>query len=411
MKNKLKYSLYIFVFLFTVMFSFCMNSIFAAENEYKISSIFDIKAFEGIYKYSSDNDEIYLPFVRYALGRITVDKEISKMGVSFTSSTIDVNAPMKAIQVLFARDSIRVNNEMEYAIIYSTGDVVIDSTISKSAIIFSSGTITITENATINEDLICFGSKLNIKGKVNGSVINTSDNLELSGSINKDLRCYINEMNLDENTEILGNIYIKTYNKNLNLPEKFKNATIDILEVQSENIWDIILNILVDSIILVILYIVLNKITKEKMFDKMLNVTKYHPVFIILSGSIILLSIPAIAFIIIILLLLQLWIIAIPITILYVGFLIIVLMLSKFFVGNVIYKYMKEKYFKDISKAYSTISLLVIYICLFSICKIPLIGDYINIAIAMLSVGITFTSIFRKNNKGLQNSKKEINKK
>lgn len=367
--------------------------------QYVISGMFDIKMTEGSYKFSQENNEIYLPFVRYASDRITIDKEISKMGLIYTPKTIDVNSKTNGIQILFSNDSIRVNNEMEYPIIYSNGDVVIDSNIAKSAIVLASGTITLTENSTINEDLLVFGGTLDIKGKVKGSVISTVENLKLSGSIDRDLRVIANNMELTQDSNIIGKIYIKTYNKDLKLIDKYKDVNINFAEIKNVNIWTQIVNIMIYAMIFTLLYVILDKITKKQMGNNMLNKTKAYPTFVILSGSLLLLAVPIIIPLLLILMVFKLWIISIPILLIYITYLAIVIILANFIVGSVIYKYISEKYSKYINGAYGLISLFVIYICLFALCKIPAIGMYIQLSLYIISSGIVFTTIFRKINK------------
>ena len=173
--------------------------------------IFDMKEKDGIYKMSEE--KITIPFFRFATERIEIDQEIENMGMIFANGGIDVNESIKEFQILLSNDTIRVSSILENAIIATRGNVIIDSSVDKSIIVFAGEKVTVTENATLNGDLICFSNELEIKGNVMGSVIGTSTTTTISGKIGKDVRMYLNEIIVTQNDNIVGNIYLETENR------------------------------------------------------------------------------------------------------------------------------------------------------------------------------------------------------
>ena len=235
--KKRKYLLSILVlFVFFSIFS-VNNKLFAKDNTNDngeqtqiatVNSIFDIKGINGEYKTSSDASDIYLPFFRNAVGRIEVDKSIGKIGMLSSSSTIDVNEPLKNIQFLLSSDTIRINANMEYALIWAANDVVINSNIERNAVIFAGGTVTIEENVTVGDDVIIIANSVNIKGILKENAIISSSSVNVSGSIEKDLRCDISSIDISGNDNVKGKVYINTYNKNLDIKDKYKDDIVNI---------------------------------------------------------------------------------------------------------------------------------------------------------------------------------------
>ena len=240
MKNsvKLKKISVFLIAIFSVAAIFSMNGKIFAANENSneenteqtrvatVNSIFDIKGTNGDYKTSSEDSNIYLPYLRNAAGRIVVDKSIDNIGVLSSASTIDVNEPLKSLQFLISSDSVRINANLEYALVLSANDVVINSNIEKNALIFAGGTVTVDENATIGDDVIIVAKAVNIKGKISKSAVISANNLNVSGSIEEDLRCEINTLDISENDNVKGNLFVNTYNKELNIKDKYPIITV-----------------------------------------------------------------------------------------------------------------------------------------------------------------------------------------
>jgi hypothetical protein len=365
-------------------------------------SILDIKAKDNIYRFSEDEKDIYLPYIRYSSDRIIMDKEIAKIGAVFSAKSIEVDSPIQKSQVLIASDSIRLNAKMEQPIIFTGNDVVIDSEITGSAIIFSSNNITITENGKIGEDVICFSNKLIMKGQIDGSLIGFfSEGVDISGTIKKDLRINTSQINISGNENIRGNLLIQTYNENLNIKNNYPNAIIKVLEEKTNtfnkiNIVNIILKGITNCLVFTLIYILLCKYLKNNKAGKSLEKIKKHFTFTMMSGAIILLSSPMIFVFLILLMIIGLGILGIPLFISYFGFIVVFSILSTFVVGSFSYSYIKEKYLKNNNLGYDIIGAFVSFMTLYILSNLPYIGAFVSILLVMISNGIIFTLIFKK---------------
>lgn len=405
--KKKKYLLSIIVlFAFFAIFS-VNNKIFAQENTNDnveqnqiatVNSIFDIKGINGEYKTSSDASDIYLPFFRNAVGRIEVDKSLEKIGMLSSSSTIDVNESLKNIQFLLSSDTIRINANMEYALIWAANDVVINSNIERNVVIFAGGTVTIEENVTVGDDVIIIANNVNIKGTIKENVVISSSSVSVSGIIEKDLRCNISSIDISGNDNVKGNVYIITYNKDLNIKDKYKDATINIREVKNtaKTFGNILLKTSISSLVFTLLYLIVKKVSKGKVYEKMFSKSKNNTLFVILSGAISLLAFPAIFMLLILISILGLYMIAVPILVMYLTFLIVFVMLSVYVVGSTVFEYINKKYIKAEKLSVELVGSFFTFLSLNLLCKIPKVGVYIYMAEIMIAVGIMLAYFFKK---------------
>lgn len=361
--------------------------------------IFDTKALDGIYKASEDKFN-YLPFVRYALDRIIVDKEISGIGTMFSATNIEVNSPMTGLQVLFANDTVRVNSNMEYAVIFSANNTVIDGTIDKPLIVFAGENLTISESAILNNDIICYCNSLNIAGKVKGSVLGAANTIKIDGNIEKDLRVQGTNIEVKDENKISGNIYVETYNSNVNIKEMYPNATLKILERDNNKLsYDVVMNSIITCLLFTLIYVILNRKTKGKLYEHAKSKVKDNVLFVILSGSITLLAMPAIIVLLILLSVFGLYAVTVPLILVYVVGVIVVSLLSTLIVGSLLASYMVNNYFKEKSALLNTVGIFFVFLSLHILTKLHYIGMYVTMALVLLSVGIVMTYIFKRNNK------------
>lgn len=415
MKNsvKIKKISIFLIAIFSVVAIFSMNGKIFAANENSneenteqtrvatVNSIFDIKGTNGDYKTSSEDSNIYLPYLRNAAGRIVVDKSIDNIGVLSSASTIDVNEPLKSLQFLISSDSVRINANLEYALVLSANDVVINSNIEKNALIFAGGTVTVDENATIGDDVIIVAKAVNIKGKISKSAVISANNLNVSGSIEEDLRCEINTLDISGNDNVKGNLFVNTYNKELNIKDKYPNATVNVKEVKnvSKSFGNILLKAVISSLGFTLLYVIVKKITKGKAYEKMLDKAKNNTLFVVLSGAISILAFPALFVLLILLSVLGLHMITIPVAIVYMAFLIVFVMLSVYVIGCTIFEYTNKKYIKAEKLFLELVGVFFTFLSLNLICKIPKIGTYIYMAMVMIAVGIMIAYFLKSDNK------------
>lgn len=415
MKNsvKLKKISIFLIAIFSVVAIFSMNGKIFAANENSneenteqtrvatLNSIFDIKGTNGEYKTSSENSNIYLPYLRNAAGRIVVDKSIDNIGVLSSASTIDVNEPLKSLQFLISSDSVRINANLEYALVLSANDVVINSNIEKNALIFAGGTVTVDENATIGDDVIIVAKDVNVKGKISKSAVISANSLNVSGSIDEDLRCEVNSLDISGNDNVKGNLFVNTYNKELNIKDNYPNATVNVKEVKnvSKSFGNILLKAVISSLGFTLLYVIVKKITKGKAYEKMLDKAKNNTLFVVLSGAISILAFPALFVLLILLSVLGLYMITIPVAVVYMAFLIVFVMLSVYVIGCTIFEYTNKKYIKAEKLSIELVGAFFTFLSLNLICKIPKIGTYIYMAMVMIAVGIMIAYFLKGDNK------------
>lgn len=387
-------------FLFAVILLFGANYTYADTAE-SIGEIFDVKVTETVYKESEQTSNRYLPYIRFVSERMLIDKEIEKSGLSFATKSIEVNSETKGMQILFSSDSIRVNNKMNSAFLLSNGDVVIDSEITNTAIVISSGKVTLTENAKLNDDLLIVAEELEVKGNVSGSILGTVTKVNVQGKIEKDLRVETNEISFSSNENVKGNLYIRTYNESLNVSENYPNATINLKEkkVQNNFTFSNIMNMLYTSILLALVYIIVNKICKKNVFLEFTNSVKKKTTAVILSGMMLIMASLPVVMILAMLSAFGLSVIALPVMIVYIAFLVVIYILNIFVIGSVMYSYIKEKYIKtggtgtDILGAFGTFLVLTV------LTKIPYVGGYIVLFMYILSLGMVFSLLLKEKNK------------
>lgn len=399
-KNNLFIGFLVFIFVLVCSFIVLDNNVFAVEEntqeDEKVNNIFDIDAQTEAYKFSEKKSPKG-PFIRYVAERVIVDKELSGMGAIISNKTIDVTAPTTGIQVLFASDTVRIDSSMEYALIFSSTNVIVEGEISKDLIVFAGSKLTIGENANVKGDIVYYGTDLEIKGNVEGNVIGSAQNLKLSGNIEKDLRMQLNNIELLDGNKISGDIFFITYNKNLNILDKYPNAQVKVYEQKTSILdFDVIIAGIITSLVFTLLYLLVDKFSKGKLFDKMISKTRSNLLFFVISGGLSLMIIVPLVFVLILLNAFGLSAIALPALILYIAYLLVVSLLSTFIIGSFLVKYMSNTKFKDLGIGSRVLASFVIFMLLFILARVPYIGSYVTILLVMFALGIVTTYIFKK---------------
>lgn len=386
-----------FLIVFVLVLSIFSINVNAATLQTK-DGIFDVDASESTYKYS-DSGDIYLPFIRYAADRILIDKNLNGFGTSFSAQSIEVNADIKGVQVLFAGDSIRVNNKMEYGVLFATTNSIISSEINGSLIIFAGEKITISEEAVIKGDIICFGTDLEVNGTVEGSVIGAATNVVINGNINKDLRIETSNITLGENL-VNGYVYVETYNSALTLPESYTNTKINVLVAETNTGFDfsIIYTAIITGAVFTLVNFIFNKVTKNKGLENGLNKVKSNWIVVVFGGAVSLMMIPAVLIILIMLSAFGLYMIAVPFMIVYLTFLLVVGLLSTLIIGSLITEYMvNSKYLKDKGAKTKYLFAFLMFVILYILARVPYIGGYVTLMLVMFAIGASICMIFCKN--------------
>lgn len=408
MLNRKKYIVSLLAIVFLTIFGFTfVNATSEIDETKNVEENIQSENFEGffdtdfsneVYKFSEKDRKISLPFFRFSNERMIIDQELTKSGFCFSAKSIEIDSNLKGIQTLFSADSIRVNSNIEYGILFADGDIIVDSDITKSVILISSGTVTINENVNINEDVICLCNKLELKGNILGSVIASVENVNITGKIKGDLRVSTNNISFGNNENVDGNIYVSTYNKDLNLSEKYPNAIIKLQEVKVKNefSFNIVFEMLLNCLVFALMYIIINKIAKKDIFNSAVEKISKNAVIVLLSGTVLLIAFMPIIFLLIMLSVIGLWAIAVPILLIYIVFIVIMLLLNVFIVGSLMYKYIKQKYIKTGGFGTDLLGAFCSYLILNVLTKIPFVGGYVSIILYILAIGIVFTLIFKR---------------
>lgn len=376
------------------------------NNSSNIKSIFDTKALNDMYKVSDDKFT-YLPFIRYATNRILIDKEISGLGTMFSGATIEVNSPTKGLQVMFANDTVRVNSNMEYGIIFASNDVIIDSTIDKPLIVFAGKKVIISENAVLNDDIICYSENIEVNGKIKGSLLGASANTNINGAIEKDLRIETSNIEVKNDTSINGNIYIQTYNDKIDIKDKYPNAIINIIKSDKKALsYGVIMNSIISCLLFTLVYVIVNRKTKGKIYEVATNKTKNNLLFVILCGSISILAMPAIVLLLILLSVFGLYAVTVPLLLIYVFGILVIGLLSALIVGSLISNYMSKNYFKDKSAILNTFGIFFVFMSLHILSKLPYVGIYVTMSLVIFSIGIVFAYTFKREKNNVKSEEK-----
>ena len=353
---------------------------------YAVVDIFDTDINTGIYKFS-EHDKINLPFFRFSDSRIIIDKDINKLGFVFSGANIDIDSNMVGNQMIVATDTIRINKEVEDLAVLAS-NVIIDGKVNGNVVIYANN-VTISKEAVIDEDIVIFSNTLNVDGLVNSNLMSYAKDINITGSITKDLRCEVTNLNIDENSNLQGKIYIKSEN-DINLPAKYNNAeiiklsTLENLEDNKINVISLVKN----GIILALVYILIS--SKTQIISKAINNIKSHPLLSIFIGFMMIILSIIIIVVLLLLTLLGLDIITIPILLLYGFFMIITLLISTLIMGSLITEYVYNKYEEKLnSKWYKGIIAFVVFGILMLIPYIPIIGAYIPMLMYMLSISIS----------------------
>ena len=291
---------------------------------------------------------------------------------------------------------ISIKGEVENVIIFGK-NVVVEGSISGDSVIFSEN-VTVTEKGKIASDVVIISNELEISGTVEGNLIAVvSGKSKINGTINGEYRTITGSIDV-ENSNIKGNVYIKTNADTSKVLEKYKNATIvAIKNEESKDTGKEILDIVIKGIITVVIYtLVCFLITKKdnNIVAKMTNKFKEHTVYGIIMACIYLFVSLILPVILILLAVAGLGIVAWPILIVYLAILLISLSMSTLIVGMIIYEALKDKIEK-----YKLPAMAGIFIVLFVLSNIPAISHYALTTINLVSLAAIITLLTKRKNK------------
>lgn len=390
MKKKI---LSILAIMFVVLVSF--TNVQAADG------LFQMGAFEDIYKLSEQLDEIDLPFINVFTNAATYDKDVNHSGISVGTTTIDVNEKLEGMQLLVSKDMVTIKGEVENSVIYAN-NIVIEGKITGDTILLAP-TVQILETATIEKDVIIVANNLELQGTVKGNVIATvAEKANISGTIEKDLRMIALDLSLQEE-QINGEVYLETDADTSAIIAKYPDATIQPLEEETESTIDWV-DIFTKGVITVIVYsAICFFITKKdnNIAEQAYNKFKANTTYGLIIAIVMLMLLILLPILLLVLAAYGFGIIAWPILIAYLGGILLVLSTASLIVGMTIFEAVKGKVGK-----YKIPVIALIFILLYALTKITFISTYANMAMLLIALGIVVTMITKK----LPDDKKEKTK-
>lgn len=356
----------------------------------------DFKTYTSAYKMSEDSD-IKLPFIKFFKEKAIFDKKVDKSGMTVAANAVEITEDINGLQGILSSDSVDIKGSMEYGIIMAS-NVVISGNIEKDIFILSES-VFITETANISGDILIFADKVEMRGSVGGNFISKSKDFLMEGSVGKDFRVSAENITFNE-TDIKGDIYIET-ESDLDISDEYENASVKKIQPDSftkaerkNQIIKLIVKLVTTVILFVLLNIIIRKI-KPELFKNLGNKLIAHSCFAVIMGVITLTSIPLVVTLALLCSVFGLGVVTTPIFIVYIAAIIVVISLSKFIVGSIIYELLKEKInvkwkFKD------TILLAMIFGLICILCYIPHISWFVTMSIVLISAGSVVTGLLKK---------------
>ena len=359
----------------------------------------DFYASEDSYYFSKDENKIYMPFMRFSQKSIIVDEELNNMGAIFSNSNIEINSAINKPVAIFSNDSVRINSNVKSAVVFSTTNIIIDSNVEGDLILFGVNDITITENSVVTGDIICFGTNVNVKGKIDGNLIGAADKVVVDGNISKDLRMEISDVEINNEELIGGEIYLESYGVRESiegLKSKYPELINKVIEIEQNDIKNTIYNSAVAIVTSWLLYILIKKVCKKDIFKAMLQkVEKYKTPTIVISAFS-LVAIPLILIIGFILIGFGLSLVGVPLLIIYFALLFIAICVNLFVIGSLVSTYVLQKFDFKGNKVAEIFASLGIFAALQILTVIPFIS-FISTLYVMFTIGVILVCACGKN--------------
>jgi hypothetical protein len=359
-------------------------------------NIINFGIFDGDFVSSINKFKKVLPFINVATKNMTYDTDVSASGLSFSNQSITVKNSLKGVQVLTAMDTVTIDNSCEYGVIFAT-NVVIKGKIEKDILIMAQS-VFITDTAEIGNDITIVASKVEVKGKINGNLLGTAEDLTVYGNIAKDLRMNAKAVKL-ENEKISGDIYLSTDSDTASIIKKYPNAVIEkyTSEVKNDDKSIDVYSVVTKGIVVVFTYTLVAYLVNKKennLIQKATNKFEKYMPFTFIMGILMLLLLPVILIGLLIFGVMGLGVIAWPVLVAYLSFIILTCILDVLIVGLVLIDIIISKIDKE---KLNITKKIFIYLGIFaSIYVLNYLFSYVAMLCAITSVGIVFTTMTRK---------------
>ena len=245
-------------------------------------------------------------------------------------------------------------------------------------------------NGDIKRDVFLAGNSVTLKGNIGRTVRVYADEVILENiTINKNMYIYATKINIKDNVKLLGKI---KYNENAEIKGVIKDFNNETYEVEDDDysFEDVFSNLIYGIISLLIVAFIISFLLPniyEKLRNKELNVD--NVLKDVCTGFVILFGIPFLV------LLLMITVIALPVSLIMLGFYILAIYLSIIFSGYILGHYIVTKLMHKESNEYLEIVIGIITTKIGSL--IPFLGVLFTSVMFLYGLGLIMSLIIKKN--------------
>lgn len=260
--------------------------------------------------------------------------------------------------------------------------------------------LTVPQNETYTNNIISFGGKIDIKGKIEHSLILLGGSLKLDGEVGEEIICISAKVEIGENAVVKGDVFLiggeLTKNPNAKLMGDFTSFRFDLKKIEST-----LLPFLEDArtftffkTIKIILWFIITLIVFAVVPRKINSAESLFKKHILKIGGVGLLSLFSFIFLLFVFIIMMFILIGIP--------LLFVLLLSYFFTfifgRTVIFYYIGNKIASVLKLKHVIPSLFILFGVIFYglLNFLPVVGPVILLIINVFEIGIGVGFIFRK---------------
>ena len=289
---------------------------------------------------------------------------------------INSEATIKGIGFMAAQ-TVNLGGESDYGFV--AGETIkFDGVVNNDLFVAGSDIVI---NGDIKRDVFLAGNSVTLKGNIGRTVRVYADEVILENiTINKNMYIYATKINIKDNVKLLGKI---KYNENAEIKGVIKDFNNETYEVEDDDysFEDVFSNLIygIISFLLPNIY--------EKLRNKELNID--NVLKDVCTGFVILFGIPFLV------LLLMITVIALPVSLIMLGFYILAIYLSIIFSGYILGHYIVTKLMHKESNEYLEIVIGIITTKIGSL--IPFLGVLFTSVMFLYGLGLIMSLISKKN--------------
>ena len=298
---------------------------------------------------------------------------------------INSEATIKGIGFMAAQ-TVNLGGESDYGFV--AGETIkFDGVVNNDLFVAGSDIVI---NGDIKRDVFLAGNSVTLKGNIGRTVRVYADEVILENiTINKNMYIYATKINIKDNVKLLGKI---KYNENAEIKGSIKDFNNETYEVEEDDysFEDVFSNLIYGIISLLIVAFIISFLLPniyEKLRNKELNID--NVLKDVCTGFVILFGIPFLV------LLLMITVIALPVSLIMLGFYILAIYLSIIFSGYILGHYIVTKLMHKESNEYLEIVIGIITTKIGAL--IPFLGVLFTSIMFLYGLGLIMSLISKKN--------------